>query len=267
LDSIASAHLVFGKRGLRSRCSVRIPRKFQVNSQYPSEVAMPMLLFLLGLSVLLVACGAESDAKSGAETGAETGAASGAAGVAVVSLSPAAAPAGRSVQFNGHVLDADGLATLTKLEAAYGTRLPDGAYWYDPVCGAFGAWGGPVVVILPAGLSLGGPVPANASGGGTGVFTNGRELHAFDVLYLQHLLGPIQPGRYFTDALGNAGLEGGPVLVNLVAAAQQRGGFSSYSSNPNTGTRSSISSEGVSFTNSTGKTISWYPGLGSSVSQ
>ncbi|MBA3699332.1 MAG: hypothetical protein H0W78_10810 [Planctomycetes bacterium] len=208
---------------------------------------MQMILFALSalsalsIAILLCACGDDS-------------------------VTPAA-PVTRVIQFNGHALDADGVATLAQLEAAAGTRLPDGKYWYDPMCGAFGAWGGPVVAILPAGLKLGGPVPANASGGGTGVFTNGRELHPFDVLYLQHLLGPIQPGRYFTDAFGNAGLEGGPVLVNLIAAAQQRGGFSSYSANANANTRSSISSEGVSFTNSTGKTVSWYPGLGSSVSQ
>jgi hypothetical protein len=180
---------------------------------------------------------------------------------------PSADAAVRAVKFNGHALDATGRATLAQLEAAYRTRLPDGAYWYDPVCGAFGAWGGPVLVILPAGLALGGPVPANASGSGSGVFVNGREIHAFDVLYLQHLLGPIKPGRYFTDAYGNAGLEGGPVLVNLLQAAQQRGGFSSYKSNPYSGESSSISSEGVSFTNSTGKTVSWYPGLGSSTSE
>jgi hypothetical protein len=173
----------------------------------------------------------------------------------------------RAVTFNGHALDAEGLATLAQLEASYRTKLPNGAYWYDPVCGAFGAWGGPVLVILPAGLKLGGPVPANASGTGSGVFVNGRELHNFDVLYLQHLLGPIQPGRYFTDAYGNAGLEGGPILVNLLQAAQVKGGFSHYKSNAYSGERSSISSEGVSFTNSTGKTVSWYPGLGSSVSQ
>jgi hypothetical protein len=173
----------------------------------------------------------------------------------------------RAVKFNGNVLDAEGIATLAKLEAAYRTRLPNGAYWYDSKCGAFGAWGGPVLVILPAGLALGGPVPANASGVGTGIFVNGREIHAFDALYLQHLLGPIKPGRYFTDAFGNAGLEGGPVMVNLLQAAQQKGGFSSYKSNAYSGTSSSISSEGVSFTNSTGKTVSWYPGLGSSTSE
>jgi hypothetical protein len=31
-------------------------------------------------------------------------------------------------------------------------------------------------------------------------------------------------GRYFVDAYGNAGFEGGPALVNLVALAQQRRG-------------------------------------------
>ena len=173
----------------------------------------------------------------------------------------------RAVKFNGHALNAQGLATLAQLEAMYRTRLPDGAYWYDPVCGAFGHWGGPVLVILPAGLALGGPVPANASGSGTGIFINGREIHAFDALYLQNLLGAIKPGRYFTDAYGNAGLEGGPVLVNLLQAAQQKSQFSHYKSNPYTGESSSISSEGVSFTSSTGKTVSWYPGLGSSTSE
>ena len=187
-----------------------------------------------------------------------------------VAAKPAASspePGVRALRFNGHDLDADGLATLAKLEAVYRTHLPDGAYWYDPACGAFGAWGGPVLVILPAGLALGGPVPANASGSGTGIFVNGREIHAFDALYLQHLLGPIKPGRYFTDAYGNAGLEGGPVMVNLLQAAQQKGGFSSYKSDPYSGKSSSISSEGVSFTDRTGKTVSWYPGLGSSTSE
>ena len=171
----------------------------------------------------------------------------------------------RAVRINDQPLSAEGLTALVQLETIFQTRLPDGAYWYDPICGAFGGWGGPTLVILPAGLPLGKAVPANASGVGTGVFTNGRELHRFDLMYLEHLLGPIQPGRYFLDAYGNAGLEGGPALVNLLVAAQQRGGFSSYSANANTGERSSISSEGVSFTNSSGKTISWYPGLGSSV--
>lgn len=184
---------------------------------------------------------------------------------------PAAQPAQRSVQFNGRALDAAGLGTLAQLEALYGARLPDGAYWYDPICGALGAWGGPTLVVIPAGLALGGPVPAAASGGGdgklSGVFINGREIHPFDLLYLQNIVGPIQPGRYFLDAYGNAGPEGGQILVNLVVASQQKAGFSYYSSNGFANTSHSVSSEGVSFTSDTGKTVSWYPGLGSSVSE
>lgn len=209
---------------------------------------MRIAIVLLSLSVQFTAFGAEKPAKP----------------VAKEPAMASTAPAASSVKFNGRALDANGQATLSQLEAFYRTKLPDGSYWYDPVCGAFGRWGGPTLMILPAGMNLGGRVPADASGKGSGVFVNGRELHAFDLLYLQHLVGPIQPGRYFTDAYGNAGLEGGPVLINLLQAAQQKGGFSHYKSNAYTGESSSISSEGVSFTSSTGKTVSWYPGLGSS---
>lgn len=39
---------------------------------------------------------------------------------------------------------------------------------------------------------------------------------------LQQLVGPVRPGRYWLDAYGNAGFEGGPPLVNL-AQARARG--------------------------------------------
>jgi hypothetical protein len=75
-------------------------------------------------------------------------------------------------------------------------------------------------------LDLGGPLKAKASNGTTGVFINGRELHVVDVLRLQQITRVI-PGRYWCDAYGNIGFEGGPVLVNLwalAAAANARGG-------------------------------------------
>jgi hypothetical protein len=34
--------------------------------------------------------------------------------------------------------------------------------------------------------------------------------------------GVVYPGRYWVDAQGNAGPEGGPALVNLVAVARAR---------------------------------------------
>ena len=133
----------------------------------------------------------------------------------------------RHVRVNGVELDARGRETLAQLEGRSGQRVPDGDYWYDPRSGAAGRWGGPVASVLPAGLALGGPLPANASGGGTGIYINGRDIHPIDAQNLYALVGPVAPGRYWVDAQGNAGLEGGPALVNLYAAAQQaqqRGG-------------------------------------------
>jgi hypothetical protein len=133
--------------------------------------------------------------------------------------------AGRKITFNRRPLTRADAKILQQLEAQSGQRTPDGDYWYDAKSGAAGKWGGPATVILPAGLSLGGPLPANASGGGTRVFINGREIHPIDRYRLQQLLGrPVMPGRYWVDAQGNGGLEGGPAIVNLYAAARQQGG-------------------------------------------
>jgi hypothetical protein len=95
-------------------------------------------------------------------------------------------------------------------------------------------------------LPLGGPLPADISGGGTGIFINGRELHPVDVAGLTQLVGQVMPGRYWLDAQGYAGLEGQPAITNLFQVAQQLyqqnggvgenygGGAGAYS-NPRTG--------------------------------
>lgn len=138
---------------------------------------------------------------------------------------PRGEAAARRVKFNGRSLSGEQAATLSRLEQAIG-RLPDGEYWYDPGTGASGRWGGPTLAFLPAGLDLGGKLPAEASGGGrgtlTGVFINGRELHPVDVLGLREIIGVVLPGRWWVDAQGTYGLEGGPALGNLVVIAQQR---------------------------------------------
>jgi hypothetical protein len=135
--------------------------------------------------------------------------------------------AGRRVRFNGRALTAEQVKTLERLERQVG-RLPDGDFWYDPRTGASGRWGGPGLALLPPGLDLGGPLPAEASGGGkgtlTGVFINGRELHPRDVEWLRELVGAVLPGRWWMDARGDFGLEGGPVMGNLVAAARAHRG-------------------------------------------
>ena len=135
----------------------------------------------------------------------------------------------RRITFNGGPLDQRGWLVLNQLEALARTRLPNGDYWYDPRSGVSGRWGGPAAVLLIPGLPLGGRLPANASGGGsgrlTGIFVNGRELHPDDVRALIALYGQAWPGRWWVDGFGNFGPEGGPPLGNLrQAAAASRGG-------------------------------------------
>ncbi len=114
-------------------------------------------------------------------------------------------------------------AEVAALALAGSAPLRDGSYWYDPISGAWGAQGGPTLGFRRAGLAVGGPLRANASNGHTGVFVNGRELHRLDVLALQRL-GEVWLGRYWLDALGNFGREGGRMLGNLVWRAEERGG-------------------------------------------
>ena len=127
----------------------------------------------------------------------------------------------RRVVINERRLSDDEIA---RAESAYRIRIPDADYWYDRTLGAWGAKGGPTMGFIAAGLDLGGPLRADASGGGTGVFVNGREIHPSDLAALQTITGPIVPGRYFIDAQGLAGDEGGAPQWNLAALAAQRGG-------------------------------------------
>ncbi len=130
----------------------------------------------------------------------------------------------RSITINGAELTHNQLAALERLEDATGDRWPDGAYWYDARSGAAGAWGGPASGWVDAGLPIAGPMPADCSGGGTGVFVNGRELHVVDVIMLEQLLGTLLPARYWCDAQRNAGFEGGPPIVNLDELSRRRHG-------------------------------------------
>ncbi len=124
------------------------------------------------------------------------------------------------VVVNGVALDAQ---TLGQLQAVYGPVAP-GRYWYDPVSGLWGREHGPTAGQIMPGLRLGGPLRANASGGGTGVFINGREIHPAELAQLQQLFGRVNPGRYWLNAQGIGGYEGGPAQFNLPAAAAQRRG-------------------------------------------
>ena len=120
---------------------------------------------------------------------------------------------------NGQGLSAELLGGLR----AMGFDWPPGRYWYDPVCGWWGEEGGPSAGQLPAGLSLGGPLRADASGGGTGTSINGRELHPVEVQQLTLLFNaPVPRMRFWMNAQGIGGPEGGPATFSLQAAAQAR---------------------------------------------
>lgn len=127
-----------------------------------------------------------------------------------------------------------------RLETAYRTRLLPGRYWYDAATGWWGTEGGPTIGLVHAGLPLGGALRADASGGSSRVFINGRQLHTMEVLYLR-TLGPVWPGRYWADAWGNVGFEGQRLpFANLYALAQQRHGGTP----PTAGSSGAFSSEG-----------------------
>jgi hypothetical protein len=66
------------------------------------------------------------------------------------------------------------------------------------------------------------------------VFLNGRQLTGAEVAFLRNLIQrPIQPGRYWLDANGDAGEEGRPAAVNLARLLRAR-------QTANSGRRSSV---------------------------
>lgn len=131
---------------------------------------------------------------------------------------------GTGVYVNRVELGSDVVGAL----ARSGVQIVPGAYWYDAISGLYGLIGGPGLGFTMPGLSVGGPLPADASGGGTYVFVNGRELHPTDVALLVSVLGPVYPGRYWLRYDGFYGVEGGPALGNLIALAQRAAGGSGY---------------------------------------
>lgn len=126
------------------------------------------------------------------------------------------------------VVQDDFVRELARFGLPITVEVPDGEYWYDRVSGLWGVQGGPALGQMPADLDLGGALRVDASTGGTGIIINGRELHLTEALYLQQLFGYVIPGRYWLNAMGIGGFEGGPAAFNLVALAQQQQGGGSY---------------------------------------
>jgi len=121
-------------------------------------------------------------------------------------------------------------AIISKFGMSGQVTIPPGTYWYDDISGLWGMQGGPTLGQVWPGLDLGGPLQADASGGGTQVFINGRELHPKEVDYLRGLFGYVLAGRYWLNAMGIGGYEGGPPLFNIYQAARNnpKGGGYGY---------------------------------------
>lgn len=122
----------------------------------------------------------------------------------------------RNIYVNGVKLSRE---TIHSLEAYYGVRMQSGRFWYDKVSGLWGFEGGPSMGQIMPELNIGGSLKPHASGGNTGVFLNGRELHPLEVRYLLSKFGRVIPGRYWLNAQGIGGIEGGPPIFNLNTSA------------------------------------------------
>jgi hypothetical protein len=152
----------------------------------------------------------------------------------VTQLSPAdepraPAPKGMEIVVNGQALADE---TVRQLQQLYPVAIPAGRYWYDAVSGAWGREGEPVAGQMVAGLTLGGPLAANASGGTSAVFINSRQITIGEKAYIEaRCQTPVIPGRYWIAANGIGGYEGGPAIFNLAQCPgvpqPSRGGSSS----------------------------------------
>jgi hypothetical protein len=108
-----------------------------------------------------------------------------------------------------------------KLMMVNGGNAPDpGCYWYDPKSGMWGYEGQPSAGSLQENMDIGGPLRADASGGDTLVFLNGRELTRIEAQSLAALGGPTRAGFYWMNGQGVGGVEGQSASFNLAAAAQ-----------------------------------------------
>lgn len=171
----------------------------------------------------------------------------------------------RQVFINRIRLDAN---SLNAIESDGQTPIADGRYWYDFNSGAWGVEGGPTAGFIYPGLSLPGPIPMNISGGGTGIYINGREIHPLDQQALYQLFGITYQGIFWMDAQGNLGYVGGPAIANVLQASQAaRGGSSpgggsvTHGYDSTYGARGTASGGMYSGRTASGKSVFWYPGM------
>lgn len=172
----------------------------------------------------------------------------------------------RNIYVNGIKVDDD---VLQAIESGSHVPIAEGRYWYDNQCGAWGIEGGLAAGFIYSGLPFPGPMPADISGGGTGIFINGREIHPLDQQALMQLFGVTYQGNFWMDAQGNLGYVGGPPIANIFQAAQAKqaggrasGGSATHGYDSTNGGRGTSAGGGMySGRTASGKSVFWYPGM------
>jgi hypothetical protein len=134
------------------------------------------------------------------------------------------APQDASAQESGILIN--GQPLTAEEVTSYGVDLPPGRYWYDQVSGLWGIEGSGYAGQIMAGVPLGGPLQPDASQGDTGVFFNGRELHADELAELLQVFDEVPPGRYWLGADLVGGVEGQPASFDLSGAGAAASGES-----------------------------------------
>lgn len=139
--------------------------------------------------------------------------------ILVIGLAQVSVVIGQDVVVNGRPVSRQEIKRLQQSLGIKGNvTIPPGRYWYDPVSGIWGIEGGPTEGQIYPGLKLGGPLRSNASNGNTGVFINGRQIHYLEYAWLKKIFGVVYQGRYWMNARGVGGYEGGPALFDLSTA-------------------------------------------------
>ncbi len=97
-------------------------------------------------------------------------------------------------------------------------------YWYDAKAGLFGIENQGGWRFVKPGLDLG-SLKRDVSGGDSGILINGRELSVQDAEFLTGQIGyALSPGRYWLNAAGHGGLEGGPAKFQAPRNTLANGG-------------------------------------------
>jgi hypothetical protein len=114
--------------------------------------------------------------------------------------------------------------SVRQLQRIYSVPIKPGRYWYDAFSGAWGWEGEPIAGQMAPGLKLGGPLRADASRGTSGIFINGRQITMSERAYLERTCQTrTVPGRYWVNARGVGGFEGGPAWFDLSRCGQRQG--------------------------------------------